>query len=112
MRRNWSVGCGGPEASAYAKATLTDQRVQLVTDPTQEATDRYGRSLAAVILSDGRNYAVEAVRQGYGKAYIYGHKPSRWAAEIAAAENQAKGSHEGLWGAPCFGNVSSIPLGQ
>ncbi|MFV8279771.1 thermonuclease family protein [Mycobacteroides abscessus] len=112
VRKNWSVGCGGPQASAYAKATLADQRVQLVTDPTQDATDRYGRTLAAVILSDGRNYAVEAVRQGYGKAYIYGHKPSRWAAEIAAAENQAKATQAGLWGAPCFGQVDSIPLGQ
>lgn len=112
VRKNWSVGCGGPAASAYAKATLTDQRVQLLTDPTQDATDRYGRTLAAVILSDGRNYAVDAVRQGYGKAYIYGRKPSKWAAEIAAAEDQAKASNAGLWGAPCFGQVESKQLGE
>lgn len=112
VRENWSIGCHGPEASAYAKARLSGQRVQLVTDPTQDVTDRFGRTLAAVILSDGTNYAVEAVRLGHGKAYIYGRKPSKWAAEIQDAEDQAKSSGSGLWGAPCFGVVASKELSK
>ncbi|SLI00770.1 micrococcal nuclease-like nuclease [Mycobacteroides abscessus subsp. abscessus] len=110
VREGWSIGCHGPEASAYAKSRLSGQRVQLITDPTQDVTDRFGRTLAAVILSDGTNYAVEAVRLGHGKAYVYGRKPSKWAAEIQAAEDEAKSSRSGLWGAPCFGEVASKEL--
>lgn len=110
VREGWSIGCHGPEASAYAKDRLSGQRVQLVTDPTQAPTDRYGRTLAAVFLSDGTNYAVEAVRLGHGKAYIYGHKPSKWAGAIQDAEDQAKSSRAGLWGEPCHGQVESKEL--
>ncbi len=112
VRKGWSVGCHGPEASSYAKATLTGQRVALVIDPTQDATDRYGRTLAGVLLSNGTNYAVEAVRQGHGRAYIYGHKPSIWANEIAAAEDLAHREGQGLWGAPCYGQTESEKLGK
>ena len=44
------VQCWGPEATAFATVTLLDQRVRLVPDPTQDAVDRYGRSLAYVEL--------------------------------------------------------------
>lgn len=110
VRRGWSVGCHGPEASSYAKTTLTGQRIALVIDPTQDATDRYGRTLAGVLLSDGRNYAVEAVRRGHGRAYLYGNKPNMWAKDIAAAEDQARQEGEGLWGAPCYGKTESEKL--
>lgn len=110
VRDEWSVGCHGPEASAYAKEVLSGQRVELLTDPTQDSTDRYGRTLAEVILSNGTNYAVQAVKLGHGKAYVYGHNPSKWADEIQAAEDQAKSSRAGLWGAPCWGQVESKPL--
>ena len=40
----YSVGCWGPQASEFARATLTGQRVAIVTDPSQDAHDRYGRT--------------------------------------------------------------------
>src|SRR5690242_19956984 len=55
---HYTVGCGGVEASEYAKALLDGQRVAVVTDPSQDAHDRYGRTLAEIFLPDGRNYAV------------------------------------------------------
>lgn len=110
LRRGWSVGCHGPEASSYAKTTLTGQRIALVIDPTQDTTDRYGRTLAGVVLSDGRNYAIEAVRRGHGRAYVYGNKPSMWAKDIASAEDQARQEGQGLWGAPCYGKTESEKL--
>jgi micrococcal nuclease len=39
----YTVGCWGPEATEFAKSTMLGQRVALLTDPTQDRTDRYGR---------------------------------------------------------------------
>lgn len=111
-RPGMSVGCFGPEASEYADKMLTGQRVALVSDPDGDQTDRYGRTLAEVFLSDGRNFAVESVRTGHAKAYVYGHRPSKWAGEIAAAEDEARKQEAGLWGAPCHGQVASVPTGD
>ena len=38
------VQCWGPEATEFAKSNLVGQRVAFVTDPTQDPTDRYGRT--------------------------------------------------------------------
>lgn len=97
------------EASAYAHDLLDNQRVAIVTDPSQDARDRYGRTLAEIFLSDGRNFAVEAVRSGHGRAYVYAHRPSRWAGQIADAERQAQESKTGIWGPPCWGHTESVP---
>jgi micrococcal nuclease len=40
----FTVGCGGPEASKFAKSALLGQRVAFVTDPSQGMYDRYGRT--------------------------------------------------------------------
>ncbi len=71
--------------------------------------DRYGRTLAAIMLSDGRNYAVEAARAGHAHSYVYRHHPSMWANEIAAAEKQAQAAGIGIWGVPCYGHTESVP---
>lgn len=111
VKPRYSIGCGGPQASAYAKTLLpTGVSVTVVTDPHGDAHDRYGRTVAAIILADGRNYAVEAARTGHAHAYIYNHRPSIWAPQISAAETEAKTAGRGIWGAPCFGNTASEPL--
>lgn len=91
------VQCWGPEASEFARATLLDQRVQLVADPSQDARDRYGRTLAYVRLADGRDYSVEAARAGVARAYTY-KRPVAEHDQIAAAEADAKAAGRGLWG--------------
>ncbi len=40
----FTVGCWGPEATSFAQSPLVGQRVAMVTDPTQDVTDRYGRT--------------------------------------------------------------------
>lgn len=109
---HYTVGCGGMEASHYAEALLTGQRVAVVTDPSQDARDRYGRTLAEIFLPDGRNYAVETTRAGHAHSYVYGHRPSMWAAQIADAERQAQKARVGIWGPPCFGHTESVPTRQ
>ena len=63
-----TVGCWGPEATEFAKSTMVGQRVALVTDPTQDRTDRYGRTLAYLVRADGWDYSVEAARAGAAKS--------------------------------------------
>ncbi|SKN99006.1 micrococcal nuclease-like nuclease [Mycobacteroides abscessus subsp. massiliense] len=105
VKPNAPVECGGPEASDYAKTLFPQgQRVQLVTDNSQDAHDRFGRTLAFVLLPSGLNYSIEAARSGHARAYTYGHRPSRWASEIAAAEHQAQAERAGVWGQPCNGS--------
>lgn len=44
-RKGWSVGCFGPESAAWATSFLpVGQRVSVTGEPTQGATDRYGRT--------------------------------------------------------------------
>lgn len=109
-RPNVSVGCGGPEASDFARRTLEGRRVALVMDPNGDSTDRYGRTLAAVFLPDGTNFSVLSVSQGYAHAYVFAHRPSPWSTEIQAAEDDARAHSRGLWGPPCKGDTHSDPI--
>ncbi|WP_323182683.1 thermonuclease family protein [Aldersonia sp. NBC_00410] len=104
----YTVGCWGPEAARFATDTLLNQPVQLVTDPTQDRVDRYGRTLAYVVKVDGWNFSVEAARAGVVHSYVYNDRPVVKATEIAAAETHARDAGTGLWGAPCNGNTDSV----
>ena len=105
----YTVGCWGPEATEFAKSTLTGQRVALVTDPTQDTTDRYGRTLAYLVRADGWDYSVEAARAGTALSYVYGGRPVSRHDAIDAAEKEARDARRGLWGPPCNGDTASLP---
>lgn len=105
----YTVGCWGPEATAFAASTLTGRRMVLTPDPTQDRTDRYGRTLAYLDTPDGWDYSVEAARAGAARAYVYRGRPVARAGEIAAAEADARAAGRGLWGPPCFGDTTSVP---
>ena len=104
----YTVGCWGSEATEFAESTLLDQRVALVPDPTQDSTDRYGRTLAYLVRADGWDYSVEAARAGAAHSYVYRGEPVTRHPEIAAAEQEARDAQRGLWGAPCFGDTRSV----
>lgn len=94
------VDCWGPQASAFAHATLDGKTVRVVDDPTQDAHDRYGRRLSYLILPGEVNYSVLAAEQGMAHAYAYRrNRPPRAYREIAAAEQRAQAAGKGLWGA-------------
>ncbi|GJF14769.1 hypothetical protein NGTWS0302_37070 [Mycolicibacterium cyprinidarum] len=75
QKPGYTVGCWGPQATQFAADTLLGQRVAFVIDPTQDRTDRYGRTLAYLIRGDGWNYSVEAARAGAARADIYDNNP-------------------------------------
>jgi micrococcal nuclease len=89
---------------------MVGQRVALVTDPTQDRTDRYGRTLAYLVRADGWDYSVEAARAGAAHSYIYDGRPAAHYDAIAVAEREAKDARRGMWGPPCYGNTASVPL--
>ena len=49
------IECGGVQASRAMHRLADNRRVTLVTDPSQDRFDRYGRLLAHVIRRGGRN---------------------------------------------------------
>lgn len=103
----YTVGCWGPEATDFAKTTILGQRVALVSDPTQDPTDRYGRTLAYLVRADGWDYSVEAARAGTAKSYVYGSRPVSQYGEIETAQAEAQSARRGLWGPPCNGDTES-----
>lgn len=105
----YTVGCWGPEATEFARATLLGQRVALELDPTQDRTDSFGRTLAYLVRGDGWDYSVEAARAGTARSYVYGGNPVSRHDTIQAAESEARAAGRGLWGPPCFGDTTSKP---
>ena len=105
----YTVGCWGPEATEFAKSNMVGQRVALVTDPTQDRTDRYGRTLAYLVRADGWDYSVEAARPERHTRTSTAAPVSRHGA-IQAAEVEARDAGRGLWGPPCFGNTVSTDI--
>ena len=110
QKPGYTVGCWGPEATDFAEQTLLGQRVALITDPTQDLHDRYGRTLAYLDKADGWDYSIEAARAGMAHSYVYAGNPVERHSDIAGAEQEARDAHRGLWGPPCFGDTHSVPL--
>lgn len=110
--RKYRKACFSEEASEYARTTLVGQRVALESDPSQDRIDRWGRTLAFVILADGRNFSIESAQGGYARSYVFAHKPSKYAQQIADAERQAQEGGRGLWGKPCFGETPNVPVDE
>ncbi len=110
-RPGYPVQCGGPQASAETTRLLPVGRaVQVVSDPSQDTRDKYGRFLGYVYTRGGSgargsvNYRLVAT--GFAKAYIYGGIPFRYSASFLGAEAAAQRISRGVWGAPCRGDTA------
>lgn len=93
------VECYGPEASAFLKGLLAGQVVAYGEDPTQGATDKYGRGLG-YLWFEGRLVNQVMVQQGLAREYTYA-KPYRYQRDFRAAEAGARAAKLGLWGGDC-----------
>lgn len=105
------VQCFGPAATRRVTRLLPEgRRVTLVTDPTQDNRDRYGRLLAYVYTPGSRGPAGSVnwslVRSGHAKVYVYGGERFRHAVPFFRAQNRARRAKAGLWGPPCRGNTT------
>lgn len=98
------VQCFGREASAKAKAVLSGQSVQLVSDSTQGDRDKYERLLRYVFLSDGTLFNQMMIEEGYAHEYTYNSHPYQYQEAFQAAERAAREGEQGLWSADaCHG---------
>ncbi|MGD7708127.1 thermonuclease family protein [Microlunatus sp. Y2014] len=91
-----SPDCYGPEATRHL-AQLLDQgsTIRLVTDPTQPATDEYGRMLAYVEL-DGDDIGQAMLAAGMARSWL-GTPPAQRYLKYLATEGRSRASRHGLW---------------
>jgi micrococcal nuclease len=101
-RPNTPVECGAKRAASALRALLAGKTVLLRPDPTQDATDRYGRTLAYVDIGS-RDAGEVMVRTGWAKPYVYRGIPFDRVREYRAAEAAARASRAGVHGA-CAGD--------
>ena len=94
--------CWAAEATA-ALATLVPpgSAVTLTPDPTQAATDKYGRTLAYVEDPVTGDASYNLIRQGAGRAYVYAGNPVQRAADYQAAQGIAQNDALGIWAPGC-----------
>jgi micrococcal nuclease len=94
------IECGGPQASAaMAGRARVGTRVVLVTDPTQDRRDRYGRLLAYVDRArDGLDLGRAQVRHGFADVYVYEDRAFRRLSSYRAAARRARDAHAGVYG--------------
>lgn len=89
--------CYAQEATATLTAALSAGPIELVSDPSQGDTDKYGRLLRHVTVN-GQSIAVTMLAAGMGHEYTY-DTPYAGLADHQAAEAAARDSGTGLWSA-------------
>jgi endonuclease YncB( thermonuclease family) len=90
------VECGARRASRSMHRLADGRRVTLVTDPSQDRTDRYGRLLAYVIRS-GLDLNRLQVRRGWAAVYVYHGVGFQRARAYRAAARVARSQRRGVW---------------
>jgi micrococcal nuclease len=108
-RPNTPVQCYGPQAAAYTKSLIGNNKVRLQADPLNTNRDRYERLLRYVYLPDGTLLESKIISEGYGFAYT--QFPYLKTVEFEKLEDQAERVKKGLWGA-CQVTVSANGLEQ
>lgn len=89
--------CYGREALRELERLLSPgERIELEADPRLDAVDRFGRLLRYVHVSDS-NVNVDLVRRGAATPYFRRGKRGRYADDLEAAADAARGQRRGLW---------------
>jgi micrococcal nuclease len=107
------VECGGPQATAsMARLALQGsgyaargREVVLISDPTEDQVDRYGRILAYV-EAGGRDLGERQIASGWAEMYAYRDRRFQRRARYERAERAARDQRRGVWGA-CGGDFHS-----
>jgi micrococcal nuclease len=92
------VECGGPEASAAMKRMAAPgDRVELVSDPSLDAVDGYGR-LLRYVAEDGRDLGLAQLKAGNAAVYTFEGEEGSRIGRYRAAEAKAREAGRGAWG--------------
>jgi endonuclease YncB( thermonuclease family) len=95
-----AVECGGTQASAHMRRIAFQRgrgrRVTLVSDPSQDATDRYGRTLAYVDAGGNGDLGQLMLRSGWASAYVF-ENPFARLTRYQDAAGQAEARRLGIW---------------
>lgn len=101
------VQCFGAEASSYSKHLLTSRQVRLEQDADGRDTDKYGRLLRYVFLTDGTFVNQTLVADGYAHEYTFQNQAYQHQAEFKQAETAARAAGRGLWSpSTCNGDTT------
>jgi len=92
-----TVQCFGREASSKGHELLEGKSVQLEYDPVVGEIDKYGRTLAYVILPSGEMYNQKMIAEGYAHEYTYQSQVYKYQTQFKVAQNAAEAGQLGLW---------------
>jgi endonuclease YncB( thermonuclease family) len=92
------IECGGRQASRSMHRLADRRRVTLVSDPSQDRIDRYGRLLAYAIRPGGLDLGLTQLRRGWAEVYVYGGNPFRRVGAYRRGQLAARRSGRGVWG--------------
>ncbi len=93
------VECGGRAASRALERRLGDgTRLRLVSDPTQDRRDRFGRLLRYVETRGGTDLGRAQIREGWAEVFVFEDDPFRRVDAYRAAERRAAGEGRGIHG--------------
>lgn len=100
--------CFGKESANHLKTLVgSATQIQIETDPTQTATDKYGRLLGYVVVN-GINLNQKMIEDGYWFEYTY-NLPYKYQSEFKSAQKTASEKKFGLWSdSACKGERSKI----
>lgn len=104
VRPGVEVECGGPEAAA-AMHRFDGRRVRLLSDPTQDGEDSYGRQLRYAEVR-GRDLGRVVVKAGLASVYVYDGMPFERVRSYRRAAARAQALGRGVWSL-CGGNFHS-----
>ena len=95
--------CGPADAAANLRALApVGSTVDLVSDRTQAAKDRYGRLLRYVARQGGyKDLSYRQAWDGFTKRYVFGGTPvardPQYVQAITSARDHARGAWRGCW---------------
>lgn len=92
------IECGGPAASRLMHRLADGRQVTLVTDPTQDRVDRYGRLLAYAVRG-GSHYdlSLAEIRRGWASVHVYDGVPFQRVREYRINAAYARRHDRGVW---------------
>jgi micrococcal nuclease len=105
VRPDTPVECGAKAAAGSMTAMAAGRPALLVTDPSQDRFDRYGRLLAYVQVG-GVDVGKRQIRRGWAMPYVYDDNPFRRYVTYLHQQIKAKSESRGVWGR-CGGEFHS-----